>query len=79
MLRNEPAERFQTGAALEAALRGRLAVLGKPYGAKEAAEEVFLAKVESRGIVLETSEKSVGVQPEVVPIRNEDEISTQPS
>jgi len=78
LLRKEPAERFQTGAALEAALRGRLAVLGKPYGTKEAAEEVFLAKAESRGIVLEHDGKSVGVQSEVVPMRSEDEISTQP-
>ncbi len=78
LLRKEPAERFQTGASLEAALRGRLAVLGKPSGAKEAAEEVFLAKAESRGIVLENDGKFVGVQSEVVPMRSEDEISTQP-
>ncbi len=78
LLRKEPTERFQTGAALEAALRERLAVLGKPYGAKEAAEEVLLAKAESRGIVLEKDGKPMGIQPEGVPIRNADETSTQP-
>jgi eukaryotic-like serine/threonine-protein kinase len=58
LLRKDPSERFQTGAELEAALRERLAELGQPYGAKEAAEEVLLAKAESRGIVLETTESS---------------------
>ncbi len=64
---------------LEAALRERLAEVGQPYSAPEAAEEVLLAKAESRGIVLEKHGKPIGIQPEVLPVRNEDELSTQPS
>ncbi len=79
LLRKNPSERFQTGAELEAALRERLAELGQPYGAHEAAEEVLLAKAESRGIVLKEDGKSMDIQPEVLPMRNADEISTQPS
>jgi serine/threonine-protein kinase len=78
LLRKNPSERFQTGAELEAALRERLAALGQLYGAHEAAEEVLLAKAESRGIVLEKDGKAMGIQPEVLPVRNADEISTQP-
>jgi len=40
---------------------------------------VLLAKAESRGIVLEKDGKPIGTQPEVPPVRNEDELSTQPS
>jgi serine/threonine-protein kinase len=79
LLHKDPDERFQTGAELEAALRERLAELGQLYGAHEVAEEVLLAKAESRGIVLEKDGKPVGIQPEVVLMRNEDETSTQPS
>jgi hypothetical protein len=39
---------------------------------------ILLAKAESRGIVLEKDGKPMGIQPEGVPIRNADEISTQP-
>jgi hypothetical protein len=40
---------------------------------------VLLAKAESRGIVLEKDGKSMDLQPQVVPMCNEDKISTQPS
>ncbi|WP_158623964.1 serine/threonine-protein kinase [Corallococcus llansteffanensis] len=76
LLRNDPDERFQTGAELGAALKARLAELGQRYGAKEAAEEVLLAKAESRGIVLDTHEQYVGVQPGTVPMRNENGSTT---
>jgi hypothetical protein len=39
LLQREPAERFQTAAELEEAMRARLAVVG-PYGAAEAVEEL---------------------------------------
>ena len=75
-MRKNPSERFQTGAELEAALRERLAEQGQPYGSHEAAEEVLLAKAESKGIVLEKDGKTMGIQSEVLPVRNADEIST---
>lgn len=76
LLRKDPAERFQTGAELEVALRERLAALGHSYGAQDAAEEVLLAKAESRGIVLESGEKSAGVQPNAVPVHHQSESTT---
>lgn len=79
LLRKNPDERFQTGAELETALRERLSDLGPSYGAREAEEEVLVAKAQSRGLLLEMAEKSVGVQSAVVPLRSEDEISTQPA
>jgi hypothetical protein len=39
---------------------------------------LLLAKAGSGGIVLEKDGKPMGIQPEGVPIRNADEISTQP-
>ena len=79
LLRKDPAERFQTGAELEATLRERLASLVPSYGAEAAAEELLLAKAESRGIVPETVKKSLGVQPEAILVQHEDERTTSES
>jgi len=50
LLRRDPAERFQTAAELEAALRARLAVVG-PYGSAEAVAEVQKAVADAASTV----------------------------
>jgi serine/threonine-protein kinase len=85
LLRQDPEERYRSAAELETALRERLKVL-EPYGAREAAEEVFLLQVEASGLTLldlaeAEAEAEPGPEPESAPLpeRTEEELTTQPS
>ncbi|HEX8702465.1 MAG TPA: serine/threonine-protein kinase [Myxococcaceae bacterium] len=60
LLRPEPQERYPSAAELERALRERLQALG-PYGAQEAAEEVFLLQVEACGLASLVSDQEPGL------------------
>jgi len=73
LLRQDPAERYASAAELEQALRERLEGLG-PYGASEAAEEVFLLQAEALGLAF-----LLPVEEEEVEPGAPDEITTQPT
>ncbi|HEX8702468.1 MAG TPA: serine/threonine-protein kinase [Myxococcaceae bacterium] len=73
LLRHEPEERYASAAELEQALRERLQGL-EPYGALEAAEEVFLLQAEALGLASVVSLEEPGLPP-----RAQDEITTQPA
>jgi serine/threonine-protein kinase len=82
LLRHEPGARYQTAAELEAALRERLRAVG-PFGAREAAQEVFFLQAVAAGVPPEEvtpPEDSSGVRlaDAIKTERDEDKIPTAP-